>query len=122
MTTSSRVLLVSGDLLATSRLTAACRDSGIDLVVAARMPEPAAGTDFGAVVVDLQSARGAVAAQMAAARALVASGGPVLAFGPHVWKDELTAAADAGADAVVSRGEALGDLPGLLSRVRPPRP
>ena len=122
MSVSRRVLLISGDLLATSRLAPACRDAGIDLVVAARMPEPAASPAFDAVVVDLQSVRGSVTDQVAAARPLTAAAGLVLAFGPHVWKDELAAAAAAGADAVVSRGEALGDLPGLLERARTNRP
>lgn len=115
MSSSRRVLLVTGDLMATSRLTAACRDAGIDLAVALRLPEPAAA-GFDAVVLDLQSLPGDVAGQVAQARGHVAPGGRVVAFGPHVWKDRLEAAVAAGADAAVSRGEAMSDLPGLLTR------
>lgn len=117
MNASHRVLLVSGDLMATSRLAAMGRDAGMEMHVAARLPEPVAGQAFDAVVLDLQAAGGDVAGLVATARSLAAASGVVVAFGPHVWKDRLEAAVAAGADAVVSRGEAMSDLPGVLTRL-----
>ncbi|MFM8733878.1 MAG: hypothetical protein ACKOC8_01585 [Pirellulales bacterium] len=121
MTASHRVLLVSGDLMATSRLAAAGRDAGIEMHVAVRLPEPASGAAFDAVVLDLQAAGSDVAGQVTAARRLAAASGVVVAFGPHVWKDKLEAAVAAGADAAVSRGEVMSDLPGVLTRARAAR-
>ena len=117
MTASHRVLLVSGDLMATSRLAAAARDAGIEMHVAVRLAEPAAGPAFDAVVLDLQTAGGDVAGKVTAARSLAAASGVVVAFGPHVWKDKLEAALAAGVDAAVSRGEVMSDLPGVLTRL-----
>ena len=46
-----------------------------------------------------------IASVIQAARNLVAKGGEVIAFGPHVQTDKLQAAANAGATRVVARGQ-----------------
>jgi len=108
-----RVLLVSADLMVSSRLGAT---PGVRVTT-----DPAAGP-FDAVLVDL-GGPGSAAERVAAARHVAAhhpaaSGRPalVVAFGPHVARERLAEAAAAGADHVLSRGEALGGLPSLLGR------
>jgi hypothetical protein len=45
--------------------------------------------------------------------------GHVVAFGPHVWKERLDAAVEAGADTAATRGEVMEGLAALLDRVAP---
>lgn len=115
-----RLLLRSPDLMIGSRLAGT---PGVEVTT-----DPGAGP-FAAVIVDL-SAAGSAADLVGAARRLAADqtaagGGSavVVAFGPHVARERLAAAAAAGADHVVSRGELLGALPTLLAAwLRGPAP
>ena len=105
-----RVLLLSADLMVSSRLAA---QPGVAVTT-----DPDAAP-FDAVLVDLGGSTPA-AERVRVARAIADRAGrggaaPVIAFGPHVARDRLTEAAAAGADRVASRGEALGALPALLA-------
>ncbi len=106
------LLLLSSDLMAATRLSA----PGVAIT---RVSSPAAAipaVEHDAVLLDLQSWPEDVPAAVARARGAAGSHGVVIAFGPHVWKDQLDAAVHAGVDAAVSRGEVMGGLSALLAR------
>ena len=122
-----RVLLVSPDLMATSRIAGLCREAGATLETVRGLAETPHGGVPDVVLVDLQALAEDPAVIVTRARALAAdpaaAGGSgrspaVVAFGPHVARDRLALARDAGADDVVSRGELLGGFAGLLRRWR----
>jgi hypothetical protein len=114
-----RILLVSSDLMASSRLAGVARGLGDTLDVrAALSAADADAAPYDVVLLDIQSCPDAAAA-IVRGRAWAGQGGAVIAFGPHVWKDRLEAAGAAGADAAASRGEVLEGLAGLLDRACP---
>ncbi len=120
---SLKVLLVSPDLMATSRLASLCREAGAKLETLRSLADTPHGGPHDLVLLDLQSLVDDPAVIVARARTLVcqqAAGGEcrIVAFGPHVAKERLAMARDAGADDVVSRGELLGGFPALLRRWR----
>ncbi|MBI3837051.1 MAG: response regulator transcription factor [Planctomycetia bacterium] len=49
-------------------------------------------------------------------KSIIPAGGTVLAFGPHVHKGLLSAAADAGCDLVISRGQFHAQMQEILER------
>lgn len=122
MTTTMKprqILLVSSDLMASSRLAGVVRGLGDTLEVRAAVSSaPADGPPYDVVLLDIQSCPDP-AASIPLTRKLVKEGGAVIAFGPHVWKDRLEAAVTAGADAAASRGEVMEGLAMLLARVAP---
>jgi hypothetical protein len=118
-----KILLVSPDLMATSRIAGLCREAGAALETIRSLGESPHGGPHDVVLVDLQSLSEDPAVLVTRARMLVdagsAAGAPpaaVVAFGPHVARERLALARDAGADDVVSRGELLGGFAGLLKR------
>jgi hypothetical protein len=128
MTSTPRILLVSPDLMITSRVAALARESG-GTVETLRSPDvKPASTSYDLVLLDLQSVPGDAAVMVAKAHAIIAQfdRGPtavaarLVAFGPHVAKQRLDDAKAAGADAVVSRGELLGSFPAIIRRWCPP--
>ncbi len=118
-----KILLVSPDLLATSRIAALARPLPARVETLRSLDgEPPAGP-FDLVLLDLQGLPGDAAVIVARAAKLVerqqgdaGRGAKIVAFGPHVHKDRLADAQAAGADAAVSRGELLGSFPGLVRR------
>lgn len=121
-----RIVLVSPDLMATSRIAGLCREVGATLETLRGLADTPHGGPPDLVLVDLQALSEDPAVIVTRARAMVAERGPagsgrvpaVVAFGPHVAKDRLALARDAGADDVVSRGELLGGFAGLIRRWR----
>jgi hypothetical protein len=118
-----RLLLVSPDLLATSRITGLARDAGARLETLRSLDGPPAGGPYDLVLLDLQALVGDPAVLVTQVRALLvgqtADSGReprVVAFGPHVAKQRLDEAREAGADAAISRGELLGGFPAVLAR------
>jgi len=119
-----RILLVSSDLMASSRLAGVARGLGDVLDVRATVPTPDHdAVPYDVVLLDIQSCPDPAAA-ITRGRAVAGQAGAVIAFGPHVWNDRLEAAVAAGADAAVSRGEVMEGLAGLLDRAcrRPENP
>jgi len=110
-----RVLLVSADLMATSRMAGLAREAGAELETLAAPHGAPRAEAYDVVLLDLQSLPGEPATLVARARHLGGATAKVVAFGPHVWREKLDAALAAGADDAVSRGEVLGGLPGLLA-------
>lgn len=118
-----KILLVSPDLLATSRIAALARPLAARVETLRSLDDELPGGPFDLVLLDLQGLPGDAAVLVARVAKLVerqpADGGArakIVAFGPHVHKDRLADAQAAGADAAVSRGELLGSFPGLVRR------
>ncbi|NBW95806.1 MAG: hypothetical protein EBR28_03510 [Planctomycetia bacterium] len=118
-----KILLVSPDLLATSRIAALARPLPASVETLRSVDDTPREGPFDLVLVDLQALPGDAAVLVARAAKLVerqasASGhvAKLVAFGPHVHRERLADAVAAGADAAVSRGELLGSLPGLVRR------
>jgi hypothetical protein len=126
MAVELRILLVSPDLMATSRIAGLCREAGASLETLRSLTETPHGGPPDIVLVDLQALTEDPAVIVTRARVLAvepraggqAAGSTVVAFGPHVARERLALARDAGADDVVSRGELLGGFAGLLRRWR----
>ena len=115
---SRRILLVSSDLMAASRLAGVVRGGGGTLDVQATLAGVPAGAAYDVVLVDIQSCPDPTAA-IGQSREAAGPQGTVIAFGPHVWKVRLEAAVAAGADAAATRGEVMEGLMALLDRVTP---
>ena len=113
-----RILLVSSDLMASSRLAGVARGLGDALDVRASLAAVATDASYDVVLIDIQSCPDPAAAIARAREAMVATG-HVVAFGPHVWKERLDAAVEAGADTAATRGEVMEGLAALLNRVAP---
>ncbi len=125
MSTEAKVLLVSPDLMATSRLAGLCREAGASLETLRSLADAPHGGPFDVVLLDLQTVAEDPAVVVTRARSLTAGrtgagerAAKIIAFGPHVARERLALARDAGADEVVSRGELLGGFAGLLRRWR----
>jgi len=111
-----QVLLISSDLMASSRLAGVVRSVGAELeTLAGAAGVPRAGA-FDIVLLDLQSLAADPASLVARARELGGPAAKVVAFGPHVWQDRLDAAVAAGADEAVSRGAMMGDVAAVIRR------
>ena len=119
-----KILLVSPDLMATSRIAGLCREAGATLETLRSLADVPHGGPHDVVLLDLQALPEDPAVAVVRARAI--TGGQsadgvgrrlrVVAFGPHVARERLALARDAGADDVVSRGELLGGFAGLVRR------
>ncbi|MCE9629645.1 MAG: hypothetical protein K8S94_02850 [Planctomycetia bacterium] len=111
-----RILLITSDLMATSRMAGMGPETGATIEILASPAGTPQGATYDVVLLDLQSLAGDIASHVARARQLGGPAATVVAYGPHVWKDKLDAAVAAGADDAVSRGEIMGGLPALLAR------
>ena len=117
------ILLVSPDLLSTSRLAGLAREAGGRMETLRSLDDPLPGGPYDLVLLDLQAVLGDPAVLVTRVRAIIESQptqtgktSRLVAFGPHVAKDRLDQAKEAGADAAVSRGELLGGFPAIVSR------
>lgn len=118
-----RILLVSPDLLSTSRIAGLARDAGGRLETLRSLDDTPPEGPFQLVLLDLQAVAGDPAVLVSRVRGIIDDqrsrtgvGARLVAYGPHVAKDRLDQAAAAGADAAVSRGELLGGFPAILRR------
>lgn len=109
------IVLISADLMTSSRVASAATAGGITCRTALNIAKlgELIDAETSAVVFDLSTA-GARAADVVAAVRKSASSAKVIAFGPHVHEALLASAAEAGCDSVVSRGEFFARLPELL--------
>ncbi|MEI6238928.1 MAG: hypothetical protein WCR51_00930 [Planctomycetia bacterium] len=118
-----KILLVSPDLLSTSRIAALARPIPARVETLRSLDEEPREGPFDLMLLDLQALAGDSAVIVARAAKLVEKqvdgtgrSAKLVAFGPHVQKERLADAVAAGADAAVSRGELLGSFPGLVKR------
>ena len=117
------VLLISPDLLSTSRIAGLTREAGGRMDTLRSLDEPLPGGPYALVLLDLQAMNGDAAVLVArcldlieSQRAQTGRAASLVAFGPHVAKQRLEQARAAGADASVSRGELLGGFPAIFER------
>jgi hypothetical protein len=118
-----RVLLVSPDLLSTSRIAGLAREAGGRMETLRSLDDQLPGGPYDLVLLDLQAVPGdpavlvtRVLAILEPQRTQTGKAARLVAFGPHVAKDRLDQAKAAGADASVSRGELLGGFPAIVKR------
>jgi hypothetical protein len=118
-----RILLVSPDLMSTSRIAGLARPLGGQVETLRSLDAQPQGGPFDLVLVDLQGLAGDAAVIVSRVRAVLAGHATqgevpvrIVAFGPHVHKQRLDDAQAAGALAAVSRGELLGSFAGLVNR------
>ena len=118
-----QILLVSPDLMSTSRIAGLARDAGGRLETLRSLDDQPPEGPFQLFLLDLQALAGDPAVLVSRVRAVLevqrsrtGCNATLVAFGPHVAKERLEQAAAAGADAVVSRGEMLGGFPAILRR------
>jgi hypothetical protein len=101
-------LLLSADLLSTSKLGASASRAGCLLMIAANAADVVGrltAAPARLVVIDLGTTRVDLTALLGELRGLPEPPAAVLAFGPHVHEDRLQSARDAGCDVVLSRGQ-----------------
>lgn len=109
-------LLLTADLACSSKASAAAARAGVELNVAmsvAALWEKAGSLHPDIVILDL-TAPGVVPGELIGQLKALASAPRVIAFGPHVHEAKLAAAAEAGCDAVVARGQFYSQLESLL--------
>jgi hypothetical protein len=118
-----QILLISPDLLSTSRIAGLAREVGGRLDTLRSLDNPLPGGPYDLLLLDLQAVSGDPAILVTRCLALIepqrtqtGRAARLVAFGPHVAKDRLDQAKAAGADASVSRGELLGGFPAIVKR------
>jgi hypothetical protein len=114
---SMNVLLVSPDLMVTSRLAGLARELPARIETLRSLDAPDGGPrNCRLVIIDLGAIDGDPAVIIAKVRSIVGAEAILAAFGPHVARQRLDDARTAGADHVVSRGELLGAFASLVRR------
>ena len=112
-------LLLSRDLIFTSKITGTASALGRKVVVAGGVAQALAmiGRDAPKVVfVDLAAGDLVASPALLQYRGVVAEGTPFVAFGSHVDAEALAEAARAGCDPVMPRSRFTAELPALIRR------
>ena len=112
-------LALISDLLMQSQVSAAATRAGAELHVAfsdEALLSKADATPPRLVILDLSHPGLDPAALLARLKPLLVEGATVIAFGPHVHKAKLEAAAAAGCDLVISRGQFHAQMGELLAQ------
>ncbi len=112
-------LLLSRDLIFTSKVTGTASALGHQVAVAGQVAQAMAMIEeSGPQVVFVDLAAGELVASPALLRyrGVAAAGTPFLAFGSHVDVDALAEAARAGCDPVMPRSRFTNELPALIRR------
>lgn len=118
MANPARVLLLTNDLVCSSKVTAAGQQAGVPVVVAWNseqlLEKAAEGVEL--VILDL-TARLDVAVTVARLKALVEPP-KTLAFGPHVHEAKLAGASAAGCDTILTRGQFHSQVDEILDALK----
>ena len=113
------LLLFSTDLMTASRVEGAAARAGVEFLSTVGIDHAAAQTGSGdvtLVLVDLTSASLDVAQLVERIRSVGTDGAAIVAFGPHVQKERLAAAREAGCDEVLTRGQFFAELDAIVQR------
>ncbi len=119
---SLKILLISPDLMSTSKLAGLAKEAGGLLETLRSLSEQPRSKHYDLVLLDIQAFQEDPAVLVAKVRLLLDSisqkdmSMKLIAFGPHVHKQRLDDAVAAGVDEAVSRGELFGGFPALLRR------
>jgi DNA-binding NarL/FixJ family response regulator len=119
VTTEPTGLLLSRDLIFTSKVTGTARALGRRVLVAGNSTLAASMIEQGrpvVIFVDLAAGDLASPSAIQALRGVAAPGTPFVAFGSHVDTAALAAAASAGCDPVLPRSRFSAELPDLIRR------
>ena len=125
---SLNILLISPDLMSTSKLAGLAREVNGQVETLRSLSEQPRSTHYELVLLDIQAFQEDPAVLVAKVRFLLDSinhkdeSMRLIAFGPHVHKQRLEDAVAAGVDEAVSRGELFGGFPALLRRWLTPSP
>lgn len=125
---SLNILLISPDLMSTSKLAGLAREVNGQVETLRSLNEQPRSTHYELVLLDIQAFQEDPAVLVAKVRFLLDSinhkdeSMRLIAFGPHVHKQRLEDAVAAGVDEAVSRGELFGGFPALLRRWLTPSP
>jgi DNA-binding response OmpR family regulator len=114
------VVLLTDDLMVASRIEGAARRSGVALKTCSDIETTATYCREHPVeqlIVDLSSRTGGIAAIIERLSTAAAERPPIIAFGPHVHDKLLAAAAAAGCEEVVSRGQFFAGLDATFARL-----
>jgi len=115
-------LLLSRDLIFTSKVTGTARELGRRVLVAGNVAQASAIIEQEhprVVFIDLTAGDLVGVPALVAYRKLAGPGTTLLAFGPHVEADALAAAAAAGCDPVLPRSKFAATLPDLIRTYLP---
>ncbi len=113
------VLLITADLMTSSKVSGTCAAVGVTLSTAADVASAeraSSGTRFDLAILDLATRGLDVGAAVVRLRAIDCPPARIIAFGPHVHEQLLQAARDAGCDAVYARGEFYARLGTILAQ------
>jgi DNA-binding NarL/FixJ family response regulator len=117
-----QILLISPDLMSTSKLAGLTRQADGLLETLRSLEDTPRGSHYDVVLLDVQAFADDPAVLVARVLGLL-DGLPekkpparLIAFGPHVHKQRLDEAVAAGVDEAVSRGELFGGFPSLIRR------
>lgn len=111
------IVLVSNDLMGSSRLEGAARQAHAELRMLGAVPavvEFCTAQAVPLVIVDLTTAGLEIAALVTELKSL-ANAPAIAAFGPHVHEAALAAAQAAGCDVVVTRGQMMSQAAALIA-------
>lgn len=117
-----QILLISPDLMSTSKLAGLTRQADGLLETLRSLEDSPRGSHFDVVLLDVQAFADDPAVLVARVLGLLDSlpekkpPARLIAFGPHVHKQRLDEAVAAGVDEAVSRGELFGGFPSLIRR------
>ncbi|MEX2092331.1 MAG: hypothetical protein WD971_06620 [Pirellulales bacterium] len=113
------VVLLSGDLMGASRVEGAARMASVEFRMVGNIDaavECCAAQPVALVMVDLATAGLDVAALVERLKGRSNHVPAIVAFGPHVHDEMLTAAKQAGCDQVLSRGQFMSRAGEIISR------
>ena len=117
-----QILLISPDLMSTSKLAGLTRQADGLLETLRSLEDSPRGSHFDVVLLDVQAFADDPAVLVSRVLGLLDSlpekkpPARLIAFGPHVHKQRLDEAVAAGVDEAVSRGELFGGFPSLIRR------
>jgi CheY-like chemotaxis protein len=115
-------ILLSRDLIFTSKITGTARELGHRVLVAGAVPLAASMIEQWkpcVIFVDLSAGELVVPAALMAFQKLAGPSTPFVAFGSHVDTDAFAAARSAGCDPVLPRSRFTAELPELIRRYFP---
>jgi DNA-binding NarL/FixJ family response regulator len=116
-----RAVLLSSDLMLVSMAQGIADRHGVELLMAATSDEAlTASAAATAVAIDLRTLGLNVASLIADLREQAAPPAVIVAFGPHVHTEALAAAAAAGCDEVITRGQFEHRFDALLAALTAP--
>ena len=99
-----KLIFLSNDLFFAGRVRGACQLKGFEFVFSGKLPEADNATDVAVIAVDLSAPGNDAASVVTEARSRFPDA-RLIAYAPHVHKEDLASADAAGFDVVMTRGQ-----------------